>query len=83
MTRGLSQRDPLVEIDEDMIRCAKIATDNRYRQPLRPWHWGASREFGRRAPGSSRVRPKEVEQYLSKWIQALKAKLKMLEDIGA
>ena len=79
MVRDFHQRDSLVEIDEDVARCAKAAADNLYTHNVEALLDGLEDEL--RVVHT--VHPKEVEQHLPKWIEALKAEMKVLEDIGA
>ena len=79
MVRDFGQRDSLVEIDEDVARCAKAAADNLYTPNVEALLDGLEDEL--RVVHT--VHPKEVDQHLPKWIEALKAEMKVLEDIGA
>ena len=79
LVRNLNQRDSLVEIDEDVARCAKAAAENLYTYNIEELLEGLSDEL--RVVHT--VHPKEVDQHLSNWIDALKAEMKVLEDIGA
>ena len=79
LVHHLEQRDSLVEIDEDVVRCAKAAAENLYTYDIEELLEGLSEEL--RVVHT--VHPKEVDQHLPKWIDALKAEMKVLEDIGA
>ncbi|OLP81882.1 putative transposon protein [Symbiodinium microadriaticum] len=76
---NLGQRDSLVEIDDDVARCAKAAAENLYTYNIEELLEGLSDEL--RVVHT--VHPKEVDQHLSNWIDALKAEMKVLQDIGA
>ena len=79
MIPDFRERDSLVEIDEDVARCAKAAADNLYTPNVEDLLEGLEEEL--RVVHT--VHPREVDQHLPKWIEALKAEMKVLEDIGA
>ncbi|CAE7364775.1 RE1, partial [Symbiodinium sp. KB8] len=79
LVNNLSHRDSLAEIDDDVVRCAKAAAENLYTHNIEELLEGLPEEL--RVVHT--VHPKEVDQHLPRWIDALKAEMKVLEDIGA
>ena len=76
---SFGEKDSPAEAEEDIVRCAKAAAEKLYTHGVEEILEALQDEL--RVVHT--VHPREVDQHLPKWVQALKTEMSTLEDIGA